>query len=313
MYEQRHLRSSIIFAMHKIQPGPPIAGMVKNNFKATIENFVASDNAFSFMSSVKGTPVYWIQFLYDVLAMVKQLGIPTYFLTFSCAGLRWGELPYIINKLNNLGLSDEELKNLSYQEGCNLLNKNPVLVARHFQYKAEVFFKEIILDGPLGKTKYHAISIEFQERGSPHVHAFIWIFSAPNIQNETAYIEFIEKTINAQLPDHLKELKLCELFKTYQAHVHSRTCWKYNKNECRFSYGRYFTEKGIIAKQLDSQFSNDEKEKVLTWRNALLKKVKGYIDINLNPAKVDVIDPTKVSFTQPLSVQEIPDELEISK
>ena len=78
-------------------------------------------------------------------------------------------------------------------------------MVRHFQYKVEVFFKEIILDGPLGKTKYYAIRIEFQERGSPHVHSFIWIFNAPNIQNETAYIEFIEKTINAQLLDHLKE------------------------------------------------------------------------------------------------------------
>ena len=64
--------------------------------------------------------------------MVKQLGISTYFVTLSCADLRWEELPYIINKLNNLGLSDKELENLSYQEGCNLLSNNPVLGARHF-------------------------------------------------------------------------------------------------------------------------------------------------------------------------------------
>ena len=144
--------------------------------------------------------------------MVKQLGIPTRFVTFSCADLRWEELPYIIDKLKNLGLSDEELKNLSYHERCNLLNNNPVLVARHFQYKVEVFFKEIILDGPLGKTKY-AIRIEFQKRGSPHVHSFIWIFNAPNIENEATYIEFIEKTINVQLPDHFNDPELFELVK----------------------------------------------------------------------------------------------------
>ena len=38
--------------------------------------------------------------------MVKQLGIPTYFLTSSCADLMWEELPYIINQLNNLELSE---------------------------------------------------------------------------------------------------------------------------------------------------------------------------------------------------------------
>ena len=60
--------------------------------------------------------------------------------------------------------------------------------------------------------------------GSPHVHSSIWIFNAPNIQNETAYTEFIEKTINTQLPHHLKDLELFELVKTYQVHAHSVTC-----------------------------------------------------------------------------------------
>ena len=73
--------------------------------------------------------------------MVKQLGIPAQFLAMPYADLRWEELPYIINKLNNLGVSQEELKNLSYQEMCNLLNNNSVLAARHFQNKVEVFFK----------------------------------------------------------------------------------------------------------------------------------------------------------------------------
>ena len=47
-----------------------------------------------------------------------------------------------------------------------------------------------------GKTKYYAICIEFQERDSPFVHSFIWTFSVLNIENEAAYIEFIEKTVN---------------------------------------------------------------------------------------------------------------------
>ena len=81
--------------------------------------------------------------------MVKQLRVPTYFLTLTCAYLRWDELPYIINKLNNLGLTEEDLNNLSHQGRTELLNSNPVLIARHFQYKVQVFFKEILLDGSL--------------------------------------------------------------------------------------------------------------------------------------------------------------------
>ena len=134
----------------------------------------------------------------------------------SSAGLRWEELPYIINKLKNLRLSGEKLKKLSYKDRCNLLNNNPVLVARHFQYKVEVFFKDIILDGALGKTKYYAIRIEFQERRSPHVHSFIWILNPPNIRDEAAYISFIEKIINAQLPYPQNNSELFELVKTHQ-------------------------------------------------------------------------------------------------
>ena len=144
-----------------------------------------------------------------------------------------------------------------------MLNNNPVLVARHFQYKVEVFFKEIKIDDPLGKRKYYAMCIEFQERGSQHVYSFIWILSAPNIQNEADYIKFIEQTINSQLADHLNDPDVFELVKTYQGHAHSKTCWKYNKNECRFSYGQVFTEKTIIAKPLDSELTNDEQQEVL--------------------------------------------------
>ena len=117
-------------------------------------------------------------------------------------------------------------------------SNNPVHVARHFQYKAEVFFKEIIIDSPLDKTEYYAISIEFKEICRPHVHSFIQIFNAaPNVENEVAYIELIEKSINAQLSDHSNNPRLFEIVKTYQAHAHSKTSWNYNKNECHFSYG----------------------------------------------------------------------------
>ena len=40
--------------------------------------------------------------------------------------------------------------------------------------------------------------------------------------------------------------------------------------------------------------------------------MKSYTDNNLYPAKVNVIDPTKDNFTQPMSIKEFLDELKIS-
>ena len=56
---------------------------------------------------------------------------------------------------------------------------NPVLFSRHFKYRVEIFFKVIVRDGPLEKVKDHAIRVEFQVRGSPHIHSFLWTVTAP--------------------------------------------------------------------------------------------------------------------------------------
>ena len=56
------------------------------------------------------------------------------------------------------------------------------------------------------------------------------------MENQAVSIEFIETKINFQLPDHLSNPELFELVKTYQVHAHSRTCQKYNKNECGIFY-----------------------------------------------------------------------------
>ena len=82
VYKQQHLRSSIDLDMPKIKPGTLTVGVVRNNLKGRIERFVAS----------------------DVLAMIKKLGTPTYFLTFSCADQRLEKLTHIIKKLKNLDL-----------------------------------------------------------------------------------------------------------------------------------------------------------------------------------------------------------------
>ena len=58
-------------------------------------------------------------------------------------------------------------------------------------------------------------------------------------------------------------------------------------------YGQYFTEKTIVITPLNFKSNSSEKEETLTWRNITLRKVKSYIDNNLDLARVYVIDSTK--------------------
>ena len=221
------------------------------------------------------------------------------------------ELPSIISKLKGLDLSEEEITEMDYFTRCELLNSNPVLLARHFQYRVEVFFKIIIVDGPLGKVKYHAIRVEFQVRGSPHVHSFLWVIGAPILTKETKeeYICFVDQVIKASLPDLNENPKLYDLVRTYQVHSHSKSCRKYKNVKCRYSFGSFFTDHTIIAEPLSDELNKQEKEDILQKRETVLSRVKDYIDLNLNPKNVNVIDPRKENYVAPKSIPEILQEL----
>ena len=69
--------------------------------------------------------------MYEV-AMVKQLGIPTWFMTLSCADLRWPEFQ-IIATTEGKNMMEEQVESLSYNERCSMLNLNLVVVEKHFQ------------------------------------------------------------------------------------------------------------------------------------------------------------------------------------
>ena len=66
------------------------------------------------MNGIEETPVYWKKSLFDVLAMVKQLGCLTFFMTLSAADFRWNELISIISKLNNFKLSKKKILRKSH-------------------------------------------------------------------------------------------------------------------------------------------------------------------------------------------------------
>ena len=102
--------------MKKVISNNLTVGMLSKNFKQKVKELIAKDKAFTFMSSTKGTPTYWKKFLHQVLAMVKQLGTPTFFLTLSCTDLRWNTLISIMFKLNGIDIADEDIDTLSYHE-----------------------------------------------------------------------------------------------------------------------------------------------------------------------------------------------------
>ena len=124
------------------------------------------------------------KFLLDILAMVKQLVCQTFFMALTSAGLRCKKLISIISKLSNLKINEDNEK-ISLHDRCELMNINPVLVARDVQQRMG-FFKERILNGRLDKTKYYTIRVQFQVCGSQQC-VFVFMDTVLNKDNGDEY------------------------------------------------------------------------------------------------------------------------------
>jgi hypothetical protein len=245
--EQKNISDSINVALkkntwpvsHSITSKIKQSSFSKSSFaRLSFQNLLLQDQAYLFLRQISGSPPYWQKFMYEVVAMIKQLGIPTWFMTLSCADLRWPELFQIIARTKGNNITDEEVDALSYHERCSMLNLNPVMVAKHFQYRVEKFFRDVLLSNPnpIGKIVYYALRIEF------HLHALIWTSDCPELTNDTkdAYIDYIDRHVQAYLQDKETDPELYDLVKTYQTHNHSKTCRKYKNVACRFNFGQFF-------------------------------------------------------------------------
>ena len=174
---------------------------------------------------------------------------------------------------------------MDFFERCRYLNLNPVVLARHFQYRVEVFFKVIIIDDPLGKVKYHAVRVEFQVRGSPHINSFLWVLDAQILTKDNAdeYRQFIDSIVKAFVSDINENPEFFHLVTTYEVHSHSKPCRKYKNEKCRYHFGKFYTERTIISLSLPSDLPEAEKNNILNEREHILSTVKQYIDEKFRP------------------------------
>ena len=126
---------------------------------------------------------------------------------------------------------------MSYSDKCNLLNGNPVIVARHFQYRIELSFRVIVLDGLLEKTNYHAIRVEFPVTWKSTCLFFYMDFKCTISSDNNPLQSLLNGIFGTDLSDADKEPELFDLVKNYQIHKHSKTCQKFKNKSFRFYYG----------------------------------------------------------------------------
>ena len=108
------------------------------------------------LKSIVGSPEYWFRLKKSLEQAFIQLGFPTLFGTFSHADL--------YEKV----LEDSLFTTESVYENVGI---NSYATAQIFKLRVELIIKHFFED--VLKAQYHFFRIEFQHRGSSHVHFFI--------------------------------------------------------------------------------------------------------------------------------------------
>ena len=133
------------------------ARAIKN--QQVIQQMIQKDDAYHFLKNMRGSPAYFQRVMYDMLAMIRQLGIPTWFLTLSAADMQWPDVIRTIARQYGTTYTEEDIASMSFEEKSKWLRQNPVTAARHFQHRLNADFSEE--QHPLGEIVDYALRIQF--------------------------------------------------------------------------------------------------------------------------------------------------------
>ena len=142
---------------------------------------IAHDDAFKFLKTIRSSPAFCQQKQKELMSMIRQLGCPTFFLTLSAAETKWPELLLILKEiLDDYELTTDAVLELQWNERAELIRRDPVTCVRYFDHRSKELFKALRSKvRRLGKLTDFYMRIEFQQRGSHHVHSLLWIENAP--------------------------------------------------------------------------------------------------------------------------------------
>ena len=158
-------------------------------------------------------------------------------MVFTQADTRWTDLLGSLAKLvDHKSYTQTELENFDWATKTRLINSDPVTCARYFDHRVQKFINSVLKGpcDPLGEITDFFYRVEFQHRGSPHIHMLLWIKDAPKheIDKTEEIVAFIDKHVSCSLDVSQNEKEFVEL----QMHKHSKTCRKGGKAICRFGY-----------------------------------------------------------------------------
>ncbi|XP_075158165.1 uncharacterized protein LOC142231442 [Haematobia irritans] len=258
-----------------------------------IDSLIRHDDGFRILKGVRSSPAHWEAEKKKAIAMIRQFGLPTFFITLSAAETKWQELLVILAKtVDNMNISEEEALNLPFGEKARLIRSDAITCSRYFEFRFRQLFslfkmKNGIFDDHFVNKYYWRV--EFQQRGSPHVHGMYWLHEAPkvNINDSSTFpdvITFIDRYISTNGADE----NLAE-FIPYQRHNHNRSCTREFRGEKICRYGMPYPPMPETTILLPLP---DDCENVLEYKNNF-SKIQSLLNANMSADQLEHLNVFK--------------------
>ena len=263
-----------------------------------VKKLIRRDQGYRFLKKIRGTPAFWENSKKDVFAMLRQLGIPTFFVTFSAADRRWIEIDNaILISQGKKPMTVEEHNNMTWEEHCNIIMSNPATAARMFQERVYTFINDVILApaNPIGKVEDYYYRTEFQQRGWPHIHMIIWVKDAPvfDKDSDNNIANFVDRYISCELPPE-DDTELYEIVSNVQMHAkrHTKSCRKTGK-VCRFNFPKPPSNRTFICRHPEDVTEEEESNAKQT-----IQKLWNAIEHNEEADFDKILHITQISHSQ---------------
>ena len=147
------------------------------------------------------------------MALIRQNGPPSLFMTFSMAEAHWTDLLKILWMSANPGKpcpTGEQLLQMGYKEKADLIRSDAINIARHYSKRMGWLQKDILMSAasPVVQVVDYKSRCETQQRGSLHEQGLYYVKNTPKLYfllifNKTDYFINADKFLITVILLHL--------------------------------------------------------------------------------------------------------------
>lgn len=128
----KQIQDKVNFTMRKCQMDGKNVTVEQVLDSTSLDNIVRLDEGSRVLRQLWGSPAYWEHAKKDVFAMIRQLGVPTWFCSLSAAETRWLSLLKVLAKqVKDVDYTDEEIENLTWKVWLETIKRNVIFVERN--------------------------------------------------------------------------------------------------------------------------------------------------------------------------------------